>query len=59
MSTEPHTPVRVGLADDDGLVRTALTAILSDEAGIELVWAADNGLAAVDQKGLTRGEGRC
>lgn len=48
MSTEPHTPVRVGLADDDGLVRTALTAILSDEAGIELVWAADNGLAAVD-----------
>jgi DNA-binding NarL/FixJ family response regulator len=40
--------IRVGIADDQELVRTGLRAIMSAESDIEVVWEADDGAAAVD-----------
>jgi DNA-binding NarL/FixJ family response regulator len=41
-------PLRVLLADDDSLIRTAIDAILRPAAGIELIAQAADGRAAVD-----------
>jgi DNA-binding NarL/FixJ family response regulator len=40
--------IRVGIADDQELVRAGLRAIMSAESDIEVVGEADDGLAAVD-----------
>jgi DNA-binding NarL/FixJ family response regulator len=44
----PSRPVRVMLADDHGLVRHGIRALLEAESGIEVVGEAEDGLAAVD-----------
>ncbi|MBL7253007.1 response regulator [Paractinoplanes lichenicola] len=41
-------PLRVLLADDDSLIRTAIDAILRPAAGIELIAQATDGRAAID-----------
>ena len=40
--------IRVGIADDQELVRTGLRAIMSAESDIEVVGEADDGVAAID-----------
>lgn len=40
--------IRVGIADDQELVRTGLRAIMSAESDIDVVGEADDGVAAVD-----------
>lgn len=42
-----NTPVRIVLADDERMVRTALRAILDAEAGLEVVGEASTGAEAV------------
>ncbi|MDT0453508.1 response regulator transcription factor [Streptomyces hesseae] len=46
-ATEPAGPIRVVLADDEHLVRTALRAILGAEPGVEVVGEATTGAEAV------------
>jgi DNA-binding NarL/FixJ family response regulator len=43
-----ETPIRVLLVDDDDLMRAGLRAVLSSDAGVEVVGEAGSGRAAVD-----------
>ena len=44
-----EAPVRVLLVDDDDLMRAGLKAVLSSDAGVEVVGEAGSGRAAVEQ----------
>lgn len=47
-------PLRLLIADDEHLIRGALTALLALESDIEVVASVDNGLAAIEQARATQ-----
>ncbi len=40
--------IRLGIVDDDAMVRTGLAFILGGEADIEVAWQAGNGIEALE-----------
>ena len=40
--------IRIGIADDDPLVRRTLAQLLSTEEGISVAWTAQDGQEALD-----------
>ena len=54
MTVEEPRRIRLLLADDEHLIRGALTALLGLEPDIEVVASVDNGLAAVEEAQATQ-----